>query len=98
VLSSRKNSFVTIYLHSTRCFHGSRGCRAQAFFAGIASSRMKTPWIDAFHDKDKPRQKATAERDMKPKKMSDSFHRVVIPLGQDKWLSDTYINATGHLR
>jgi acyl-coenzyme A thioesterase 9 len=59
---------------------------------------MTTPWIDAFHDKDKPRQKATAERDMKPKKMSDSFHRVVIPLGQDKWLSDTYINATGHLR
>ncbi|RYP93320.1 hypothetical protein DL770_000509 [Monosporascus sp. CRB-9-2] len=30
--------------------------------------------------------------------MSDSYHRVVLPLGRDPWLSDTYINATGHIR
>ncbi|KAM6517233.1 hypothetical protein FSOLCH5_008196 [Fusarium solani] len=30
--------------------------------------------------------------------MSDSYHRVVLPLGQDPWLSDTYINSSGHIR
>ncbi|RYP49921.1 hypothetical protein DL768_004457 [Monosporascus sp. mg162] len=30
--------------------------------------------------------------------MSDSYHRVILPLGRDPWLSDTYINATGHIR
>lgn len=38
------------------------------------------------------------ERDNTPKKMSDSYHRVVLPLGQDPWLSDTYINSSGHIR
>ena len=42
---------------------------------------------------DKPR-----ERDMTPRKMSDSYHRVVLPLGRDPWLSDTYINSSGHIR
>ncbi|KAG6353811.1 hypothetical protein INS49_005292 [Diaporthe citri] len=30
--------------------------------------------------------------------MGDSYHRVVLPLGQDPWLSDTYINSSGHIR
>ncbi|RYP72946.1 hypothetical protein DL769_004346 [Monosporascus sp. CRB-8-3] len=30
--------------------------------------------------------------------MSDSYHRIILPLGRDPWLSDTYINATGHIR
>lgn len=38
------------------------------------------------------------ERDMTPRKMSDSYHRVVLPLGRDPWLSDTYINSSGHIR
>ncbi|KAI9753184.1 MAG: hypothetical protein M1835_001020 [Candelina submexicana] len=39
-----------------------------------------------------------ADRDLTPKKMSDSYHRVVIPLAQDPWLLDSYLNASGHIR
>lgn len=61
------------------------------------------PWIEAFRlqQQDKASQSpedCAEERDLTPKKMSDSYHRVVLPLGQDPWLSDTYINASGHIR
>ncbi|QSZ33003.1 hypothetical protein DSL72_002588 [Monilinia vaccinii-corymbosi] len=32
------------------------------------------------------------------KKMSDSFHSVILPLGSDLWLLDNYITASGHIR
>lgn len=60
------------------------------------------PWIEAWRRLQRERSDAISvdagtarERDLGPKKMSDSYHRVVLPLGQDAWLSDTYINATG---
>lgn len=61
------------------------------------------PWIEAFRlqQEDKAARKPEdypKERDLSPKRMSDSYHRVVLPLGQDPWLSDTYINSTGHIR
>lgn len=61
------------------------------------------PWIEAFR-KQQTNQGTAAhetrpqERDLSPRKMSDSYHRVVLPLGQDPWLSDTYINSSGHIR
>ncbi|KAL9097215.1 MAG: hypothetical protein Q9165_000642 [Trypethelium subeluteriae] len=30
--------------------------------------------------------------------MSDSYHSVVLPLAQDPWLLDTYLNSSGHIR
>ncbi|KAI9671869.1 MAG: hypothetical protein M1831_003397 [Alyxoria varia] len=30
--------------------------------------------------------------------MNDSFHKVVLPLAQDPWLSDVYLNSSGHIR
>lgn len=42
--------------------------------------------------------KGPKERDLSPRRMSDSYHRVVLPLGQDPWLSDTYLNSSGHIR
>jgi acyl-coenzyme A thioesterase 9 len=61
------------------------------------------PWIEAFRlqQEDKSIQipeDCPKERDLTPKKMSDSYHRAVLPLGQDPWLSDTYINSSGHIR
>ncbi|KAI0813005.1 hypothetical protein GGR55DRAFT_638765 [Xylaria sp. FL0064] len=38
------------------------------------------------------------ERDMSPKKSSDSYHRVVLPLGRDLSLRKTYINSLGGLK
>lgn len=61
------------------------------------------PWIEAFRLVEEGKQPikpedAPKERDLTPKKMSDSYHRVVLPLGQDPWLSDTYVNSSGHIR
>lgn len=30
--------------------------------------------------------------------MSDSYHSVILPLAQDPWLLDSYLNASGHIR
>ncbi|EEQ28329.1 hypothetical protein McanMca71_001559 [Microsporum canis] len=36
--------------------------------------------------------------DMTPKRMKDSYYRSILSLGQDPWLLDEYINATGQIR
>lgn len=61
------------------------------------------PWIEAFrkqqaHQGTAARDAPVQDRDLSPRRMSDSYHRVVLPLGQDPWLSDTYINSSGHIR
>ncbi|KAK8037984.1 hypothetical protein PG994_014751 [Apiospora phragmitis] len=71
-------------LPQTRCIHATSSRRTD----GYSSLAGGTVSDDAL-----PR-----ERDMSPKKMGDSYHRVVLPLGQDPWLSDTYINSSGHIR
>lgn len=72
-------------------------------FRGLTDGRLPTPWIEAFRKQqaDKAttaREARPQERDLSPRRMSDSYHRVVLPLGQDPWLSDTYINSSGHIR
>lgn len=68
--------------------------------------RTRTPFIDAFRKHQtsdpnaskQPDPKPKPQPDLTPKTMSDSYHRVVIPLGRDKWLLDNYINSSGHIR
>lgn len=72
-------------------------------FRGLTDGRLPTPWIEAFNKQQAGKETAAKEtkpreRDLTPKRMSDSYHRVVLPLGQDPWLSDTYINSSGHIR
>ena len=63
---------------SRREFSTSRAIRAHGVFAGIASSRMTTPWIDAYnHQNEKGDSKPAPARDLSPKKMSDSYHKMV---------------------
>lgn len=88
-----------------------RGLRTSAplhtdgVFRGLIDDRLPTPWIEAFRDLKEgkgpagsPEDEAAGERDLSPKRMKDSHHRVVLPLGQDPWLSDSYINSSGHIR
>ncbi|KAI9751361.1 MAG: hypothetical protein M4579_006102 [Chaenotheca gracillima] len=66
--------------------------------------RVKTPWIEALKAQREGKagteeaESAHATRDTTPKRMSDSFHRVVLPLAQDPWMLDSYLNASGHIR
>ncbi|KAI1860933.1 uncharacterized protein JN550_011088 [Neoarthrinium moseri] len=86
-----------------RCIHATPSRRTDGVFRGLTDGRLPTPWIEAFRKQQEGQSTRSSEgkpqeRDMSPKKMSDSYHRVVLPLGQDPWLSDTYINSSGHIR
>lgn len=72
-------------------------------FRGLTDDRLPTPWIEAFRKQQAghgaaPDAALGQERDLRPRKMRDSYHRVVLPLGQDPWLSDQYLNSSGHIR
>ncbi|PLB54424.1 putative acyl-CoA thioester hydrolase [Aspergillus steynii IBT 23096] len=66
--------------------------------------RVKTPWIEALTKSRENAQSGQASStplakpDLTPKKMSDSFYSAILPLAQDKWLLDSYLNASGHIR
>lgn len=65
--------------------------------------RVRKPWIEAFRDSQQkgshvPAPKQYPKPDTTPKTMSQSYVRIVLPLGQDPWLLDTYSNASGQLR
>lgn len=110
-----------------RCFRAGTANRTDGVFRGLTDTRLPTPWIEAWRLQQDGQALGFAEahhheRDLSPKKMSDSYHRVVslhsallgrcrrgnrqyltnisqvLPLGRDPWLSDTYINSSGHIR
>ncbi|KAI1298339.1 Thioesterase/thiol ester dehydrase-isomerase [Xylaria venustula] len=88
---------------ATRGFHGTSARLTDGVFSGLTDERPKMPWIEAFRQQQQGKTTTSTapkpeERDMSPKKMSDSYHRIVLPLGRDPSLSDTYINSSGHIR
>jgi acyl-coenzyme A thioesterase 9 len=69
--------------------------------------RVKKPWIEALRESqanssdtsaDSGKPAVSSDRKPEPKRMSDSYHSVVLPLAQDPWLLDTYLNSSGHIR
>ncbi|KAJ5231599.1 uncharacterized protein N7469_006187 [Penicillium citrinum] len=90
-------------LSTSRKFHATacNGEEKRRVWAG----RVKTPWIDALNESREVAKGAkkgvkppAVKPDVTPKKMSDSYYSAVLPLAQDKWLLDTYLNASGHIR
>lgn len=93
----------TLSAHQTRRLGTTAPRATDGVFRGLTDGRLPTPWIEAFRKQQADQRTAAREarpkeRDLSPRKMSDSYHRVVLPLGQDPWLSDTYINSSGHIR
>lgn len=116
---------------TARWFWGTSSNGTDGVFTGLTDGRLPTPWIDAWRLQNQghgstDEEAQPDERDLSPKKMSDSYHRVVsdgwcrlardshlgcclveqvnlmreqvLPLGRDPWLSDTYLNSSGHIR
>ncbi|KAI1120355.1 Thioesterase/thiol ester dehydrase-isomerase, partial [Nemania abortiva] len=101
--SISRNPRVLSFLLAARNFHGTPTRSTDGVFHGLTDSRSRLPWIEAFRRQQQGKNVALGdgapeERDLTPKKMSDSYHRVVLPLGRDPSLSDTYINSSGHIR
>jgi acyl-coenzyme A thioesterase 9 len=97
-------SLVPTLIHGrANALHTTASAQTDGVFQGLADKRMPTPWIEAFNrqKQGKPAHNSgdtPQERDQTPKTMSDSYHRVVLPLKKDPWLSDTYVNSSGHIR
>src|ERR1700753_3311746 len=99
---------------SNQLFSTSAPSRTDGVFRKLTEMRVPTPWIVALREKQRQEKEhgnvgsgageastgAGEGQDHKltPKKMSDSYVSVVLPLGQDKWLSDTYLNSEGNIR
>ncbi|KAI4180243.1 MAG: hypothetical protein L6R41_007361 [Letrouitia leprolyta] len=90
-----------------RQLHVSPKQQTDGVFKELTEMRVRTPWIEALRKKEaegaNPTQKSSmpatpSNRGLTPKRMADSYHRVVIPLAQDPWLLDNYLNASGHIR
>lgn len=71
--------------------------------------RVRTPWVEALRQQqaenagqakaESPKKPSVLkDRDLSPKHMNDSYHAVTLPLAQDPWLLDTYLNSSGHIR
>ena len=72
--------------------------------------RVPTPWIDALREKrlcekeleskgaDGGAEGSATPVKLTPKRVSDSFTSVVLPLEQDRFLSDGYLNSDGNIR
>ncbi|KAL1902387.1 hypothetical protein Sste5346_001367 [Sporothrix stenoceras] len=101
---SQSSSSSSSLSRCRRCFTTSSPQRTDGVFRGLTDTRLPMPWIEAFRLQQEGQKvessetKNNGERDLTPKKMTDSYHRVVLPLGRDPWLSDTYINSSGHIR
>ncbi|KAL9635532.1 MAG: hypothetical protein Q9164_003395 [Protoblastenia rupestris] len=70
---------------TVRKFHASPVRRTDGVYRDLTEMRVRTPWIDALrkqmeHGEDPTRTSdapaTPSNRNLKPKKMSDSFHRV----------------------
>ncbi|KAL9056592.1 MAG: hypothetical protein Q9206_002699 [Seirophora lacunosa] len=98
---------LLVGFRSARHFHISTRLRTDGVFKELTEMRVRTPWVEALRKKQEegidPTKKSDvaatpSDRDLTPKRMADSYHRVVIPLAQDPWLLDNYLNANGHIR
>ncbi|KAH7401579.1 HotDog domain-containing protein [Pyrenochaeta sp. MPI-SDFR-AT-0127] len=92
---------------ASRDLHSSTRQQTDGVFRELTSMRVRTPWVEALRRQQSegkgPTQPSGApevpkHRNLAPKHMNDSYHSVVLPLAQDPWLLDTYLNSSGHIR
>lgn len=94
-------------LGTNRAFRTTSSSRTDGVFRELTAQRLQTPWVEALRKQQEESKSGTEkpatpqvpkQRDLTPKRMDDSYHKVVLPLAQDPWLLDTYLNSSGHIR
>jgi len=102
-----RSSVAVVGSIGRRNLHYSPSRRTDGVFRELTSMRVRTPWIEALRQQQsegkqptEPSGKAEVPkyRKLTGKRMSESYHSVVLPLAQDPWILDTYLNASGHIR
>ncbi|GAB7330392.1 hypothetical protein MBLNU13_g02012t1 [Cladosporium sp. NU13] len=104
---AKPNQSISGCVPARRQFATSATRSTDGVFRALTENRVRTPWIEALtkkqqEGKDPSRASGNPEtppdRDLSPRSMSDSYHSVILPLAQDPWLLDTYLNSSGHIR
>lgn len=104
LLRHRPSSHTQLPRSRCRLFHATPTYATDGVFKALTEMRVRTPWIEALRrSKEIGNQSAAAPEDppkpdLTPKKMSDSYVSVVLPLLDDPWMLDTYANYSGQLR
>lgn len=88
--NTKANSLVTFQVENDltrlRHFHTAPACHTDGIYRDLTNMRVRTPWVEALRKQreegDEPTKKSTepstpTDRDLTPKKLSDSFHSVV---------------------
>ncbi|KAH8811885.1 acyl-coenzyme A thioesterase 9 [Xylogone sp. PMI_703] len=86
-----------------RVFSSKPAFRTDGVYRELTAMRIQTPYIEALRKRqegkdEKPISTESVSRDLTPKSMKDSYHRVILPLARDPYLLDSYINGSGHIR
>lgn len=77
---------LLVGFRSARHFHISTRLRTDGVFKELTEMRVRTPWVEALRKKQEegidPTKKSDvaatpSDRDLTPKRMADSYHRVV---------------------
>ena len=74
---------VPLRSRALRRFHATPICSTDGVYRELTNMRVATPWVEALRKQREEGPNPTktlntpTDRDLKPKKMSDSFHRVV---------------------
>ncbi|CAK7272661.1 hypothetical protein SEPCBS119000_005242 [Sporothrix epigloea] len=100
---SKSLHFARLPSQRPRTFAVLSALRTDGVFRGLTDERLPVPWVEVLQRQRDAQNIELADtkesvHDLTPRKMRDSYHRVVLPLGRDPWLSDTYINSSGHIR
>ena len=96
--ATRATKYECVQPFSSSCVRATDGV-----YKELTAMRVRKPWIEAFRESQQTGWRTSAPKeypkpDTTPKTMQDSYVRIILPLGQDPWLLDTYSNATGQLR
>ncbi|KAL3423114.1 hypothetical protein PVAG01_04861 [Phlyctema vagabunda] len=97
-------SAATQPLRQRRLFSNSPTSQIDGVYSELTAMRTQTPFIEAFKKQQDAKNEtskpvpAQTKIDNSPKTMSQSYHKVILPLARDPWLLDSYINSSGHIR
>jgi acyl-coenzyme A thioesterase 9 len=98
---------ISVSALKPRTFHTTSTQQTDGVFRALTEQRVRTPWIEALRKQQAEgttpgqasgKQEVPSNRDLSPKRMEESYHSVILPLAQDPWLLDTYLNSSGHIR
>ncbi|CUS14735.1 unnamed protein product [Tuber aestivum] len=90
-----------VFLPARRNFGVLPACRYDGIYKELSATKPRKTWLQALAEREagvKLILPANLTEEPAPKRMTDSYHKIILPLSRDEWLVDSYVNASGQLR